>query len=482
MSIHTLEVIEEDQIFFLADNSGEKIKCIDSDEYISHSNARFIDFIIEDLDRSGEFSVVDQRLDNIYFSAYHIFSQKKTYIENDKDFADNNWAYQEGRKYKGLADIERLILDDRVFIQWGNGPPLELDEIARLQAVRKELMHLYGEDEIKELINYAWGNKSLNNSRTSSFMEDDEYFRAAEVKNLSDWEGPGKLITDTDFRELPVVKKIKADILSCSNDELACITALSSMHNWESILIPFCLIRKSITKTKYSKAVMCFYPEALEGYLEDTSKEDHFRIYNLLESEASICLEYLEMIEEEDAKYLKELTSSSETGDKEYKAQVRYDRPFKEPDRRHYFDVIKSICGFINAEGGTVLVGYHEKDLQFVGIKVTDKENRGTKGPDTDKMSDDEFIDWWELYIREQLERRTEGHIAGEMIKFEFPKINDLICAVITVEPVSKKDRVWCRNIKGKYSEEQGKYILPMVLFQRQGNKTNKIDERYQDK
>ena len=50
MSIHTLEVIEEDQVFFLADNSGEKIKCIDSDEYISHSNARFIDFIIEDLD------------------------------------------------------------------------------------------------------------------------------------------------------------------------------------------------------------------------------------------------------------------------------------------------------------------------------------------------------------------------------------------------------------------------------------------------
>ena len=97
-------------------------------------------------------------------------------------------------------------------------------------------------------------------------------------------------------------------------------------------------------------------------------------------------------------------------------------------------------------------------------------------------MSDDEFIDWWELFIRQHLERHTEGHIAGEMIKFEFPKINDLICAVITVEPVSgKKDRVWCRNIKGKYSQEKNKYILPMVLFQRQGPKTNKIDERYQN-
>jgi hypothetical protein len=104
---------------------------------------------------------------------------------------------------------------------------------------------------------------------------------------------------------------------------------------------------------------------------------------------------------------------------------------------------LKSICGFLNAAGGTLLVGVHDK-LGAVGIE-----------PDFSMISNpkEKDADGWERKFRGLLDHRL-NHVPLGLLEFSFPKIDGKTVARIVV----------------KASNEP--YYLEDVYFYRHGNQT----------
>jgi type I restriction-modification system DNA methylase subunit len=109
--------------------------------------------------------------------------------------------------------------------------------------------------------------------------------------------------------------------------------------------------------------------------------------------------------------------------------------------------VLRAVCSFLNAEGGTVLIGVNDKSLEIVGIDAEILELKLTK-------------DSYELKIRQMIEDSLKPKIIGnDLISLNLePTPNGYVCKIEVKpsrEPVFYKDR---------------------HLFVRYGNKTQKLE------
>jgi hypothetical protein len=135
---------------------------------------------------------------------------------------------------------------------------------------------------------------------------------------------------------------------------------------------------------------------------------------------------------ETDKIFLETLIAAGESKTVEFKATAKYSINKKADDKHLYFEIIRAICALANTDGGTLLVGYDEKNKSYCGI-----ERDGFKN-----------FDAWENYVRNHLDRKA-GQFVGTLILFDYKKYKNRTLAVINVERSTK--RILCKDIKSDH-------------------------------
>ena len=77
---------------------------------------------------------------------------------------------------------------------------------------------------------------------------------------------------------------------------------------------------------------------------------------------------------------LNSLISEGESSSLEFKASAIFSFDSKQNDKNLFYPIIKSICALANSEGGKILVGYHERFNEFVGIEKDGKKDNDGNG------------------------------------------------------------------------------------------------------
>jgi predicted HTH transcriptional regulator len=112
---------------------------------------------------------------------------------------------------------------------------------------------------------------------------------------------------------------------------------------------------------------------------------------------------------------LADLLSVGESQTVEFKSTARWNTRAGQQDKKMEHVILKTVCGFLNAEGGTLLIGVDD-DGQIVGLD-DDMETLGSKGT----------RDGYELFLRQHLDNNLSVQTAGIVkIRFEVLEARDV--------------------------------------------------------
>lgn len=115
---------------------------------------------------------------------------------------------------------------------------------------------------------------------------------------------------------------------------------------------------------------------------------------------------------------LVDLLAVGESQTVEYKSTARWNRHTKQPDKKMEHVITKAVCGFLNAEGGSLLIGV-EDDGTVCGL-LDDMRTLGNKAS----------RDGYELYLRQHLDSTLSIQTAGVVrIRFE-QALSHEVCVV----------------------------------------------------
>jgi hypothetical protein len=109
----------------------------------------------------------------------------------------------------------------------------------------------------------------------------------------------------------------------------------------------------------------------------------------------------------------------------EFKSSARWNVMTGAPDKKMEHVVVKTVCGLLNAEGGTLLIGVDDAG-QVLGLE----SDFSTLGKKKDR-------DGYELFLRQLLENTLSTQTAGK-IKIRFESHNGGDVCVVSVAPSSK--------------------------------------------
>lgn len=115
---------------------------------------------------------------------------------------------------------------------------------------------------------------------------------------------------------------------------------------------------------------------------------------------------------------LADLLTVGESQTVEFKSTGRWNLYTGQADRKMEYVIAKTVCGFLNAEGGTLLIGVGD-DGGVVGL-AKDMKTLGAKGN----------LDGYELFIRQLLDNSLSMQTAG-IVRIRFERFQDAdVCAV----------------------------------------------------
>ncbi len=120
-----------------------------------------------------------------------------------------------------------------------------------------------------------------------------------------------------------------------------------------------------------------------------------------------------------------ELITSGESQRLEFKSTARWNTKAQQADKRMEQVIIKTVAGFLNAEGGTLLVGV---DDQGHAVGLADDLATLKQKPD---------LDGYELFLRQLLEANLSVPTAGT-VRIEFVQVDACDVARVTVAPSGK--------------------------------------------
>lgn len=122
---------------------------------------------------------------------------------------------------------------------------------------------------------------------------------------------------------------------------------------------------------------------------------------------------------------IEDVIAAGESQTTEFKSTARWNLHTQQPDSKIEHVVVKTVCGFLNAEGGTLLIGVDDQG-QILGIQ-NDFSTLGNKGNS----------DGYELFLRQLLDTNLSVATAGTVrVRFESVRGKD-IC-VVSVAPSGK--------------------------------------------
>lgn len=113
-----------------------------------------------------------------------------------------------------------------------------------------------------------------------------------------------------------------------------------------------------------------------------------------------------------------DLIAAGESQTVEFKCTARFNLHTGQPDKRMEHVIAKTVCGFLNAEGGKLLIGVDD-DANVIGLS-DDMQTLGSKGNS----------DGYELFLRQLLDNTLSAPTAATVrIQFE-PYANSNVCVV----------------------------------------------------
>ena len=135
----------------------------------------------------------------------------------------------------------------------------------------------------------------------------------------------------------------------------------------------------------------------------------------------------------------------------EYKTSIVFQNGKADVDRQ-LFVIVKTLVAFMNAEGGDLYIGVHDKTRQLIGIKE-DLPHLNDGEDDEYNGQYDQTIDKYQLKIRHALQRLSQG-VAEQQIEFDFPVQQGIQYCHIHIKKANRP--IWVND---------------HLLFQRTGNR-----------
>ena len=115
----------------------------------------------------------------------------------------------------------------------------------------------------------------------------------------------------------------------------------------------------------------------------------------------------------------------------EFKSTARWNLRTLQPDKKLEHVFVKTVCGFLNAEGGTLLIGVQD-DGKILGLDC-----------DLQTLRSKPNMDGYELFLRTSLDNNLSVPTAG-VVKIRFEQVNETdVCTVAvaaSAKPVFAKD------------------------------------------
>ena len=122
---------------------------------------------------------------------------------------------------------------------------------------------------------------------------------------------------------------------------------------------------------------------------------------------------------------LEDLLALGESQTLEFKATARWNVRAERPDKKMEHIITKTVCGFLNAEGGTLLIGVDD-DGSARGL-VDDMQTLGSKAN----------RDGYELFLRQNLDNGLSNQTAG-LVGIRFEQLNGFDVCVVSVAASGK--------------------------------------------
>ena len=139
----------------------------------------------------------------------------------------------------------------------------------------------------------------------------------------------------------------------------------------------------------------------------------------------------------------------------EYKTSIVYTPKNEEDIDAQMFNIVREIAAFMNADGGTLYVGIHDKTKQIMGIDQDLPHLCEGESPYASSYTAD--YDHYQLKIRDTVISLC-GQVAGSLMKISFP-IQDGV-TYCKIEISAAKRPIWTKG---------------NMLFQRQGNQAQML-------
>jgi len=391
-----IKKIDNEYVLYFGDKA---INIAQGNQFVKSKSESLIKFIKDDFERCAEISInKNNSIDfNEKFCAYVIFSDQKHLLENPKH-----------KKYQdNMSNL--FIKHDMCFIRTGNGPPYELEQLARLQPVLEKIIEIVGKKNFDSMSKYAWG----------------EYYNR--MTNGED-PGPGEFISDEKYIALGITKKIDQIYSKFTNEQKGAVHGLFMCLNQESILLPILLIEKKINISEYTTAFIGLGNNFTYVYEDAKNKKEETKryqeIYDLGFNPASIALEYINThnskketstIEDEINNLIKnkesEIVEFKETFGRDIKTQTKV--------VALEFVCIKTIAGFLNAKGGDLLVGVSD-NYNIVGIDEEIKKFH--------KDNVDEFLKYFSQKIKNFFGAQIYPLVSWSILNIETKNILRVTC------------------------------------------------------
>lgn len=137
---------------------------------------------------------------------------------------------------------------------------------------------------------------------------------------------------------------------------------------------------------------------------------------------------------------ISDLIAAGESQTLEFKSSARWNIRTGSPDKKIEHAIIKTVCGFLNAEGGTLLIGVDD-DGHVVGLE-NDWRSLAGKGN----------RDGYELYLRQALINSLSIQTAG-VVKVRFESVDDSDVCVVSVAAASRP--AFARPVDGGQSPSE---------------------------
>lgn len=122
---------------------------------------------------------------------------------------------------------------------------------------------------------------------------------------------------------------------------------------------------------------------------------------------------------------LADILTSGESQTVEFKSTARWNLHTRMPDKKLEHVIVKAVCGFLNAEGGVLLVGVND-DGNVLGLD-DDLQSLGKKNN----------LDGYELFLRDKLDSNLSISTAG-LARIWFERMHNLDVCAVTVAASAK--------------------------------------------